>query len=204
MLSQSGVPLPWMTSALVVLSGAMRSPLFMLVLLGGLAGAIAWLRLEPNREQVRRWAGRLPILGPALSLLAICQLTRSLSLQPKAGLTALEALEQGRQGCSDAPLRAALASAEKALRGGQGLTESFACSGYFSPTFLSFIEAGEHSGTLPALIETLAESSERELESRLDIVVAMLEPLVLGFMGVVATVLLVATLKPTLLLLQTL
>lgn len=204
MLSQSGVELPWITQAMIVLSGATRAPWFALCLLAGLGIGMAWLGKENSRQKLRVWAGRLPMLGSALRQLALCQLTRSISLQLKAGLTALEALEQARQGCPDVVLRAALQQAEGALREGDTLAEAFARSQAFSATFLSFLEAGECSGSLPGLVERLAELSERELEARLEVMVAMLEPLVLGLMGVVATVLLVATLKPTLLLLQSL
>lgn len=204
MLSQSGVDLPWVTQVMIAFSGLMRSPLFAVLLVGSAGMAFAWLRRETGREKLRCWIRRVPLLGPALRLLAICQLTRSVSLQLKAGLTALEALEQARQGCADFALAEALKIAESSLREGASLAESFARARIFSPTFLSFIEAGESSGTLPGLVERLAELSERDLESRLDVMVALLEPMVLGVMGIVATVLLVATLKPTLLLLQTL
>lgn len=137
-------------------------------------------------------------------MLSLAEFTRALALQLKAGLTALEALEQGRLGCRDPILREALLMTETAVRDGETLAVAFGRSREFSPTFVSFVDAGENSGTLPTLCDRLAAFMEADLEAGLETFISLVEPLVLCGMGVVAAVLLTATLQPTMLLLQAL
>jgi type II secretory pathway component PulF len=89
------------------------------------------------------------------------------------------------------------------VRNGDTLTEALAGSKFFSKSFLSFIEAGEQTGSLVRLTEWLADFHEQELEAGLTGFVALAEPLIMAVMGFVTAVLLVATIKPTLLILQT-
>ena len=204
MLAESGVALPWSTNVLIWLSQVMRQPAFFLALAGGLATLAACLRGPGTRAKLWSYAHRLPVAGKILGQLSLTSLTRSLSLQLRSGLTALEALDHARAGCRDERLKEALRKTEDAVRHGETIARAFALSGHFSSTFLGVLEAGETSGSLPELMGWLAELTERELESSLESFVALAEPLVLGLMGVAATGLLIATLKPTLLLLQNL
>lgn len=117
-------------------------------------------------------------------------------------MTALEALANARKATTDPEMLTACKVAEDGLRNGLSLTEAFRESGYFSVTYLSFIEAGENSGTLVKLTAWLADFYERELESDLEAFVSLAEPVLMVAMGIVTTILLVATLKPTIAILQ--
>lgn len=202
-LAESKVPLPWLTQGLLLLSRFMSNPLFLLLLGGGTAATVAYLRSERGHLKLMSWARRTPVIGKILAELSLTQFARSLALQTKAGMTAMEALAQARQGCPDPQLRDAIRQAELGVRNGDTLTEALAGSKFFSKSFLSFIEAGEQTGSLVRLTEWLADFHEQELEASLTGFVALAEPLIMAVMGFATAVLLVATIKPTLLILQT-
>mgnify|MGYP002397383640 CR=1 FL=1 len=202
-LLESGVPLPFLTRAMIVLSKLLGNPLFLLLLGIGVFLVPAYLCSDRGRKKLFTVSRRLPVVGTILAKVSLSQFSRLLCLQLRAGLTALEALGQARLDCRDPKLREALRLAEDGLRNGDSLAEALQGSGYFSPSFLSFVEAGEVSGTLVKLTEWVADFQEQELEMSLDRFVTLVEPLIMALMGLVTTVLLVATLKPTLLILQT-
>lgn len=202
-LADSGVPLPFLTQAMIGLSHLLGNPLFLLALTLGVLSIVLYIRSEEGNKRLFRTALRLPVVGKILALLSLSRFSRLLSLQLKAGLTALEALGQARLDAQDPKLQEALRLAEEGIRNGDSLAEALQHSDHFSPGFLSFIEAGEASGTLVKLTEWVADFQEQELESSLERLVTLVEPLIMAFMGFVTTVLLVATLKPTLLILQT-
>lgn len=204
MLADSKVPLPVLTQALVWLSELTRSPLFLVVLTAGIVAFVAWARSQAGKRQLLRWAFRLPVIGPLLGLFERTVFARSLSLQLRAGMTVMEALSLARQSAQQQALAEALHTAERALRDGATLADGLSQSGYFEPVFLSFVESGEATGELEAMTAWLADFYEREVEARLDSLVALVEPLIMAVMGAVAAVLMIATLKPTLLLLQAL
>ncbi len=204
MLQSSGVPLPLFTQLMLVLSAALRSPVVLLMMGLLLAAGAVRLRSPEGRHRAGELARRTPGLGDLLELLDLTLFVRTLSLQLRAGMTAVEALQQARQGTESSTLKEALRQTERAVRNGATFSEAFNGTGRFSPVFLSFVEAGEQSGSLPRLVGWLADFQERELEARVDALVALAEPIIMAVMGGVAGVLLVATIKPTMLILQTL
>ncbi len=203
-LLDSKVPLPMLTQGLVLLSKAVSSPVFLVLATLAVGATVAAARSPRGKEKLLVWGHRSPVLGPILSQLALTQFSRSLALQTKAGMTAMEALAQARQGCQEPGLREAIRQAEVGLRNGDSLKEALEGTKFFPPIFLSFVEAGEQTGTLVRLTEWLADFYETELEASLSRFVALAEPLIMAFMGLVTALLLIATLKPTLLILQTL
>ena len=204
MLQESGVPLPAFTQGMILLSSMVRHPVFFVLLAVGLFTSASWIRTEKGRAKLVDVGRRLPGIGGLLELLDMTLFVRAFSLQLRAGMTAVEGLQLSRQATESPVLKEALYEAERSLRDGATLTEAFAQSGHFSPAFLSFIETGESSGTLERLVAWLADFYERELEAKIDTMTSLAEPIILAVMGVVVAVLLVATVKPTLLILQTL
>lgn len=203
-LEESGVPLPWTTRGLLMLSHLSSNPLALAIFLTGAAAAAVYLRSDAGQQSLVRQARRAPLIGPILSLLSLTEFARQLALMSRSGMTTMEALAQTRQGCRDEALRDAIRKAEQAVRGGDSLTDAMKASGFFSATFVSFVETGEESGSLPRLIAWMADFYERDLEASLNSFVALAEPVIMGVMGAVTAVILVATIKPTLLLLQNL
>lgn len=203
-LADSGVPLPLVTQGLLLLSKAMGNPLVLFGLGAAVVCGVVAVRSRAGREKVVLWARRTPVIGKILALLSLTEVARSLAMQTRAGLSALEALSQARLGCQDPKMVDALRMAEERVRNGDTLAEAFAASKQFSTTFVSFIEAGEQTGTLVRLTEWLADFYEAEMEAALTRFVAMAEPVIMAAMGAVAAVLMVATIKPTILILQAL
>jgi type IV pilus assembly protein PilC len=73
-----------------------------------------------------------------------------------------------------------------------------------SRIFPGFLEAGEQTGTLDRMAEWLADFYENEMEAALARFVSLAEPMIMAFMGAAAALLMVATIKPTILILQAL
>ena len=143
-------------------------------------------------------------MGKALHLASVSRFSSSLSLQLRAGLTISEAISHMGNSVGDTELAQALQQANEGLRAGATLAEALAATEYFPKIFLSFIEAGESSGTLERLSQWVADYYESELETTLEGLTPLLEPIMLAVMGAVTALLLIATLKPTLMILETL
>lgn len=203
-LAESRIPLPLLTQALIFISNALRNWLFLASLTAGTVGLVLYLRSESGKTNVASLARKTPVIGPIMKQLSLTEFARSLALQTKAGVTAMAAMANVGQGCPDPLLKDAVRQAEAGLRNGDSLTESLATTKYFSTSFLSFVEAGEQTGTLVRLTEWLADFYEQELESSLTGLVALAEPAIMGVMGMVTALLVVATVKPTILILQAL
>lgn len=203
-LSEMGTELPMLTKGLIVLSNITGQPVFLVLFTVGLALLVRWVTSPAGRVKLWLWSRHLPLLGQIVKDASVARFARTLSLQLRAGLTAFEGLSQARRTATDPRLEQALGVAEQGLRDGLTLMDSLRAGGYFSISFLSFIEAGENSGTLVKLTDWLADFYEREVETDLDRFVSTAEPVLMAVMGFFTTLLLVATLKPTIAVLSTL
>jgi type II secretory pathway component PulF len=202
MLQSSGVALPFLTRGLIALSHAGSNPLFYLLLIAGAGALAAHLRSAAGGQRARAMLRRVPVLGEALFTLSLARFTRSLSLQLRAGMTAAEALKGCLSSSEDPHYRQALRTALDYLRDGGTLAESLERPRYFPKGLLAFVEAGEQTGTLEKTTQWTADFYEQEAGMALDTLVQVAEPLLLAIMGAVTGALLIATLQPTLLLLQ--
>ena len=68
--------------------------------------------------------------------------------------------------------------------------------GYFPPMMLHMIASGEQSGQLDQMLERIATAQQRDLESLIGVMLGILEPLMLLFMGVCVFAIVVAILLP--------
>ena len=96
-----------------------------------------------------------------------------------------------------------IALAQKALRDGQTLVRSLQRTGYFSKSFLGILRAAEECGTLADDFRRMAEFYELELDHTTASFAAMLEPLVMMALGVMAGFMIFAVTLPMLRMVET-
>ena len=86
--------------------------------------------------------------------------------------------------------------------GGGSMAQALAASGRFDRIFVAMVESGEEAGRLEELLTWQAKMAEAEIGHWVDRFTAMLEPLVLLLVGIIVGLVLVATMFPTMQLLQ--
>jgi len=193
-----GQELPWLTRALIAISDALRD--YGLWALGGMVVAGIGLRHLLRRERWRyRYHGlllRLPLIGRLVRGLNTARFARTLSILAGSGVPLLEALRTGGEVIGNRPMRAAVGTAAQRVREGSGVGRALEQSGYFPPMTVHLIKSGESSGKLNEMLERAAETQERELETRIAMVVGVFEPLLIVTMGAVVLTIVLAILLP--------
>ncbi len=199
-LAQSGVPVPWLTRALFGLSGWLLSPLGLLLVALGL---VALVRFARSPRAWPLWL-RLPRLGRLVRQATQARFASTLALELKVGVPLNLALPLAVQTTGDPVLQDRLGRAQTALDDGATLTGALEATGYFQPAFLQLMAAGEQAGKLPQTLQWTARLIELDLEAALEMTVAALEPILMLLMGIAAGLVALATLLPTLRLLESL
>ena len=147
---------------------------------------------------------RLPRLGRLVRQATQARFASTLALELKVGVPLNLALPLAVQTTGDPVLQDRLGRAQTALDDGATLTGALAATGYFQPAFLQLMAAGEQAGKLPQTLQWTARLIELDLEAALEMTVAALEPILMLLMGIAAGLVALATLLPTLRLLESL
>jgi len=192
------VELPLATRALMAFATAVRDNLvwILLVLIGGVVAAVAWLRREGSGVVVDRFLLRVPYVGGLMRMYATSQLARSLSTLLAGGLPLLNAMEVASASVGNRAMAAAAAGAAPQIREGKSLTAALESTGMLENLALEMIKVGEHTGALADMLTAIADFYDEDLETRLATVLALVEPVILVLMAVVVAGMLLAFYLP--------
>jgi type II secretory pathway component PulF len=180
MLASLHTPLPWVSQILLGLYAALSKPWVWIPLAG--SAVLGWRKrrhwMGPVVTQLRRW----PPLDSLLISYEMSQWAELLALQLQSGLSILNCLSGH-------------ASLRQSLLDGEELSVALKRDGF--PRIASeMVRAGEESGRLGDMLNWLARHYEEDFLNRLEGSLRLIEPLVMGMLGIVAGALMIATLLP--------
>jgi general secretion pathway protein F len=137
-------------------------------------------------EASARTEGRAAGIGLGLELFGsisatqITQLTRQLAMLLGAGLTLPRAMGLIEQEAGSSRMGRLARDIRADIAGGKSLAEALEARGrHFPPVYVSMVRAAEASGTLPEVLERVAETREREQKTRSKLISALLYPALL-------------------------
>ena len=140
-------------------------------------------RTEQGRSRRDRLRLRLPFFGPFYRQVLTVSFTRSLSILLSSGVNLIAALELAGRVVDNRLLAGTLNLTREAVSRGETLADSLQAAGLFPALLVEMVRVGEESGTLAALLGRTAAFYEREISYLAARLGAMLEPLLLLFVG---------------------
>ncbi len=165
-------------------------------LLGGAAGIYFWSRTEGAQETLDRLTMNLPLFGEIWTKFQVAQLARVLSTLLLGGIPLLQALQTAGESVGSKLIQKSLAQASQLVREGQPLSESLAKTGIFPPLAIDMMEVGESTGALPTMLGSVAEFYEEDVQTKLQAVLSLIEPVIMIFMGAFVAFVLIALYLP--------
>jgi len=196
--SSMSADLPALTQFLIAAGTAAKNyVIFALaaVLLAGF-GFRWWSRSEAARQQLDRLKFRTPVLGRIWNMYQVAQFARLLSTLLVGGIPLLQALETASESMSSGLMRKSLEKTRKMVREGQPLSASLSATGIFPTLAVDMAEVGESTGALPAMLNSVAEFYEEDVNLRTAAALALIEPAIMVFMGLFVGFILVALYLP--------
>ena len=190
--------LPTMTVWLIAIGTTARNYIlaFAAALVGGIVLLRWWARRDAARETIDRVKLKLPIAGEIWLKYQVAQLARILSTLLTGGIPLVQSLETAADSLSTPVMKHAIDTAGRMVREGQPLSASLRASKMFPPLALDMIEVGESTGALPAMLNSVAEFFEEDVNTRMTATLSLIEPAIMIVMGSVVAFVLIALYLP--------
>ena len=154
------------------------------------------LKTERGRLWFDRLKFRLPLFGPLLLQSATARFSRTMGTLLRSGVPLLTALEIVTGLLDNRQLKKLLADVSSAVREGAGLAGPLRQAKIFPAMLPQMIAVGEKSGELEEMLLKVAENYEYQVETRLNGLMSLLEPLMILVMGAVVGFIVLAILLP--------
>lgn len=156
--------------------------------LGGLVigGFIFWRWKDTDRgaDSIDRAILGLPLLGDIRIKHQVASFSRMLSTLLQGGLPLVPAMETAGSSMTSRRILKGISRAGVRVREGQGLASSLEEQKIFPELAVEMIEVGESTGALPAMLNSVAEFYEEDVQTALGAAMALIEPLILIIMAI--------------------
>jgi type IV pilus assembly protein PilC len=127
---------------------------------------------------------KLPVLGMLLRKIAVARFTRTLGTLITSGVPILEGLAITARTSGNAVLEEALMKVRKAIEEGRTIVDPLRECGVFPNMVTQMIGVGEATGAMDSMLQKIADFYEDEVDSATKDMLAMLEPVIIGILGV--------------------
>lgn len=198
MFKDLGSELPAVTQLLVDMSNAMpiAGPI---IIVAGVAFSI-WWGMNKNTEAVRRVVDplklKIPVFGQLNTKIALTRFTRNFSTMLASGVPILQSLQIVGATSGNYVISSSLHGVQEGVRQGRPIAESLAEVDIFPEMLIQMVGIGEESGAIDTMLEKTADFYDDEVETMSSQLTAMLEPLMIVFMGGLLGFMIVALYMP--------
>lgn len=198
MFEGMGSALPAPTQFLVVMSENMIwvAPLAIVLIMG----TAIWWRGNKNSERVRKVIDplklKLPVFGGLFQKIAVTRFARNMSDMLKAGVPILRALVVVGETSGNWVVEHAARDVSDSVRQGQSVAAPLGRHTVFPPMVVQMVAVGEDSGSLEQMLDKVADFYDAEVQAMTEGLTALIEPLMVAFLGAVVGGMIVALYLP--------
>jgi type IV pilus assembly protein PilC len=126
----------------------------------------------------------LPVIGNLLRKIAVGRFTRTLGTLITSGVPILEGLSITAKTSGNAVLEEALMKVRKAIEEGRTIVDPLRECGVFPNMVTQMIGVGEATGAMDSMLQKIADFYEEEVDAATKDMLAMLEPIIIGMLGI--------------------
>ena len=196
--SELDAELPLITQIVLAISRFANSN-WVVILLGAGAGVVAlrtWGRTDAGRLSLDRLKLRVPLIGPILQRFAQSEFSRSLATLLSGGIPLVPAFEIAVSSVSNAYVRSKLEPTIQLVREGKPFYTAIEKSEVFTDMAIDMVKVGEATGALDDMLNSVSEFLDEQVETRMQRLLSLVEPMMLVFMGIIIAILLISIYLP--------
>ena len=193
-----GGTLPLPTRVLVALSSGLKVGIipFVVLVFVGMSLWRKYKRTEQVRNVVDPLKLKLPVFGELFRKIALTRFSRNLGTMMTSGVPILQSLDIVAATTGNIVLERATRAVQESVRTGESLTKPLTEHPVFPPMVVQMMAVGEETGALDTMLAKIAEFYDQEVESTTESLTALIEPLMIAFLGGIVGSMIVALYMP--------
>jgi type IV pilus assembly protein PilC len=182
-----GAALPLPTQIVLELSNIVRA--YFLVGLGAIAAMIVgirmWYKTSSGKLAIDSFLLKTPVFGILIRKVAVAKFTRTLGTLISSGVAILDGLDITARTAGNKVVEGAVLRTRASIAEGKTIADPLKASGVFPPMVVQMIAVGEQTGALDAMLGKIADFYDEEVDTAVSNLTALLEPMLMVFLGVV-------------------
>lgn len=198
MFEDLGGQLPLLTQLLVWASDGMKIAAPILIVAGIVFSV--WWRKNKHTERVRKAVDpfklKMPVFGPLFRKVSISRFTRNFGTMLGAGVPILQALSIVGETSGNYVIEEALRRVADSVRQGQSVAAPLARESVFPSMVTQMVAVGEDSGSMEVMLSKIADFYDDEVLKTTEQLTALIEPLMIGVIGSIVGVMVIALYMP--------
>ncbi|MCI0526771.1 MAG: type II secretion system F family protein [Nitrospira sp.] len=198
MFTDMGGTLPLPTQIVMNASNFMKSNIIYMVIGGVIFGFLfrVYYKTPKGKKVIDKIALKLPVLGDLIRKAAVAKFTRTLGTLISSGVPILEGLVIVAKTAGNKIIEEALMFARQSISEGKTIADPIGKAKVFPPMVVQMIAVGETTGALDAMLSKIADFYDDEVDSAVAALTALLEPMLMIFLGVTIGFIVVAMYMP--------
>jgi type IV pilus assembly protein PilC len=196
--SSFGQKLPAMTQILINVSTGLKQYLVVLIafVFGSVYGLSQWHRTDSGARKIDGAILKMPLFGELIRKVAISRFSRTLATLIQSGVPILESLEIVKKTIGNRVLELVIDEVKNNVREGESIAGPLAKSGVFPPMVTRMIAIGEKSGQMEKMLLKISEFYDDQVDAAVEGLTSIIEPLIIGFLGIVIGFIVIALFLP--------
>ncbi|MDD4091311.1 MAG: type II secretion system F family protein [Smithellaceae bacterium] len=198
MFADMGGELPGPTAVVVGMSEFMQNYWWVLgvIIAAIVIGLKMFYKTEKGHWTIDALLLKAPLIGNVLRKVAVAKFTRTLATMMSSGVPILEGLNIVSKTAGNVVIEAAVVKTRQAISEGQSIAEPLSASGVFPPMVVQMIAVGEATGALDIMLNKIADFYDDEVDAAVKGMTAMIEPIMMVFLGGVCGGMIIAMYLP--------
>ena len=198
MFAEFGSTLPGPTLVVIAMSEFVKSKIHWIIvaLVLFVIAFKKYRNTDKGRLVIDSLALKLPIIGLLIRKVAVAKFTRTMGTMLTSGVAILEALDIVAKTSGNRIVENAIYNVRSGIAEGRTMADPLQASGVFPAMVCQMIAVGESTGALDAMLEKIADFYDEEVDQAVENLTAMIEPVMIVFLGVVVGGLIVAMYLP--------
>ena len=185
MFTDFGRELPGLTQAVVNISDFLRNNWIVLtVIFAGLFYAFKkWKSTDRGEYLFDKYMLKAIVIGDLLRKVAVAKFTRTLGTLITSGVPILDGMDVVAKTAGNRVVEEAINNTKQSISEGKTIAVPLEESGVFPPMVCQMVAVGESAGSLDSMLEKIADFYEEEVDTAVDSITALIEPVMMVFLG---------------------